>query len=57
MASILDNQRIKSLERDVKSLLEVVKDLQERMEALEAKRGPGRPRKEDDGYAKAHTGN
>lgn len=54
---------MKSLERDVKSLQANVDDLIvvnrilfERLEALENKRGPGRPRKEDAGFREAAIG-
>lgn len=56
MSSLSDLARMKSLERDVKSLGEAVLLLTERLEALEAKRGPGRQRVEDAGRREATTG-
>jgi hypothetical protein len=63
MSSIVDMKRMSSLERDVKSLqehvdslIELNRGLLERMEALELKRGPGRPRKEDAGFREAASG-
>jgi hypothetical protein len=62
MSSLADIVRLKSIERDVKSLQAIVVDLidhknrlVERLEALEAKKGPGRPRLLD-GYREAASG-
>jgi hypothetical protein len=57
MSSFADIARFKSLERDVNDLRETVRLLTERVEALEAKRSPGRPRLSDAGHREASSGN
>lgn len=58
MSSIADLQRMKALERDVKSLRDTIQVLEKRLEALETKRRPGRPPKvtSDAGYRQAISG-
>ena len=51
--SILQQQRIKELEQEALSVQERLEQLEQRIAALEAKRGPGRPPKQveaDDGH-------
>jgi hypothetical protein len=57
MSSLADIARMKQSERDVNDLREAVRLLTERVEALEAKRAPGRPRLSDAGHREASSGN
>lgn len=44
--SITDARKTKALEQQVAELMRLVEQLTQRLEALENKRGPGRPKKD-----------